>query len=169
MNPQLVKHRGVTSLKKARQSLVEKRRTTMEDLWKKTEDLECDVCSGLNDRCCGEIVAHYPQYVYRILGLLEDFQMPDDDLLRLAKLIDERSLSLEVGHWTSCYLCGMLRIALKDYDIYHERVQDRSTLKIWHYLDEGYERGELVYGTSWTSLSFRPARGSEAWRYMFES
>lgn len=141
----------------------------MENLWKKTEDLDCDVCAGLNDRCCGEIVAHYPRHVYRILGLLENFQMLEDDLLNFVKLIDERSLWLEVGHWTSCYECGMLRIALKDYDIYHERVQDRSKLEVWHYVDQNYEKGELLYSATWMSLSFKPALDDVAFGYSFNS
>lgn len=73
----------------------------MEDLWLKTEDLDCDVCAGVNDRCCGGMVPHYPRYVYRVIGLLENFLMPEDDLLKFVQFVDERSLWLEVGHWTS--------------------------------------------------------------------
>ncbi len=40
----------------------------MKDLWEKVEDVRCEVCGGIYDcACCGEIVSHFPQYVYRIL------------------------------------------------------------------------------------------------------
>jgi len=129
----------------------------MEDLSKKTEDLVCEMCSGINTcRCCGEMFpTHSPEYVYRILIQLAKYQIPADELLEFVHFIDERKLWQEIGHWTICGACEDLRIDLKDYAIHHHRVENRNTLEVWQGKDEdrmiSYAESELAYSTTWIS------------------
>ena len=63
----------------------------MEDLWKKTEDLVCEMCGGIDTcRCCDrKYPFHAPEYVYRILVQLAKYQIPADELLKFVEFIDE--------------------------------------------------------------------------------
>ena len=121
----------------------------MEDLWKRTEDLDCEVCGGQND-CprCGKIIAHYPEYVYRILIQLAKFKMPGDELLRFVEFADASGLWLEVGHWTICCACESLWIHLKDYSVNHHRCENRNTLEVWN-RRKGCREWEPVYSATW--------------------
>ena len=126
----------------------------MKDLWEKVEDVHCEVCGGIYDcACCGEIVSHFPQYVYRILVQLAKFKIPTDELLKFVEFADERELWLRIGHWTICEACEETYIDLTDYGIRHRKFGNRNTLEVWHDNDrdriESYDEFELVYSTTW--------------------
>jgi hypothetical protein len=126
----------------------------MEDLWEKVEDVHCEVCGGIYDCAgCGEIVSHFPQYVYRILVQVAKFKIPADQLLKFVEFADERELWLRKGHWTICEACEDLRIDLKDYGIHHHKHGNINTLEVWHDKDDGriasYNECELVFSATW--------------------